>query len=1060
MPAAPEALGGSIAITGARVSPGEIRISGTASLPAGSCVLTELLAGESLEPWWPTSRCATSETGDWRMAVDLGRDGAPEGLDPTVQYVLRARQRDDPSVEAVFWLEMAGPPEPEPWVEFNSPLYGVSLTHPADWEPVTGYDERYGGAGGFFQLAALDGQGWTLAEACDLEAHHKLQPYGTQPTIEELAGQLPGCLILPSDDQPAGMSGHAGLVVPYPRPHRIGESVYHFFILWADRDLIRPIVATLRFDTVPGVAGVEPALVWEEQDEDGRCHSLQLSADGIAGVGMCGSPPGPVPAFGAYQYLGHWPHWLGRFAPFEAQTASGRVTLRGQGQEVATGDWQRALDGWARLVWMELRSGRSGASWGAALAGHWAVAEQPGTCRFLQVETFGYAYASTARCEGGDPRDLGRGWLEAAEWQQFDLWFHSGAPLSSDDIDFFGAGGLPLGEEEAGALNRWAAAVYDRLAAAAEPQGQEESGRWVAVSPDGRWTTVTSMQGPYLTTTPEAGEGGGEEQYRARLTVTRTDGSVRWTVVDDTLHFGLGYTLPFPFHWSDNGGYLVYTNRPVPDGCALFVNGSDLHQVDLATGLVSPLLEQGACCWLSLSPDETRLAYMRWTGESLQLVLRDLATGEERETVFDARYSQGGAILWSPDGQGLVVTLVSAPCDPANWRQAVVYIDAATLAQRTLIADNERLLSGRQWPDANRLQLNDKDGGSWWLDVATGALAAVPTASDLVCSSESGATGRPLWLPGLVFSTSEGLRVAQTGGLSRLLLPIPAAHISPDGRHALYTTDSGTVVVDLSSGVERALPTPQGYTGARWPRWAGNDLILFGALPADAEPGPSFGHLSAAQADGDWVRVLDPENLSNRPPALSPDGETIAYDRGGSAWLTDWEGQAEQLSLSDAGDGQTGIARAGGPAWSPGGDRLAWVVGGDVGDGRRLAVVLLDLEKESLDLLYGYEPLGIGGWPDAPVWSPDGRWLAYVAWAAADPAQGGLWVLSSTGEGRQWLGKGSKPVWSPQGCRLLYTTMGSQGQAEVWMVEPGVWEPQRLVLPAGAVVVDWPAAGS
>jgi len=49
-PSPSEALGSNVAITGVQVSPGEIRISGTASLPAGSCVLTELLAGESLEP--------------------------------------------------------------------------------------------------------------------------------------------------------------------------------------------------------------------------------------------------------------------------------------------------------------------------------------------------------------------------------------------------------------------------------------------------------------------------------------------------------------------------------------------------------------------------------------------------------------------------------------------------------------------------------------------------------------------------------------------------------------------------------------------------------------------------------------------------------------------------------------------------------------------------------------------------------------------------------------------------------------------------------------------------
>ena len=84
-------------------------------------------------------------------------------------------------------------------------------------------------------------------------------------------------------------------------------------------------------------------------------------------------------------------------------------------------------------------------------------------------------------------------------------------------------------------------------------------------------------------------------------------------MVDAWAPYGLGYTVPRPFHWSNDGRYLFVTNDPAPDGCALFVNGSDLQRVDLSNGEVTQIVEPVGL-WLSLSPDETKLAYLSWEG--------------------------------------------------------------------------------------------------------------------------------------------------------------------------------------------------------------------------------------------------------------------------------------------------------------------------------------------------------------------------------------------------------------------------------------------------------------
>jgi len=162
--------------------------------------------------------------------------------------------------------------------------------------------------------------------------------------------------------------------------------------------------------------------------------------------------------------------------------------------------------------------------------------------------------------------------------------------------------------------------------------------RWSSTSPDGRWIAQGMMEGPFLA--------GDEEKYHYQLKVVSADRAIEWTVVDAIARWGLGYTTPRPFHWSKNGRYLYFTNEPVPDGCAVFVNGSDLQRVDLNTGRVQEILPPGAW-WLSLSPDEKQVAYIYWNGEVLVIVLRDLATGAERRARLEAGQgdSQAGNLI-------------------------------------------------------------------------------------------------------------------------------------------------------------------------------------------------------------------------------------------------------------------------------------------------------------------------------------------------------------------------------------------------------------------------------
>jgi hypothetical protein len=109
------------------------------------------------------------------------------------------------------------------------------------------------------------------------------------------------------------------------------------------------------------------------------------------------------------------------------------------------------------------------------------------------------------------------------------------------------------------------------------------------------------------------------------------------------------------------------------------------------------------------------------------LVLRDLSTGQERQTQIEAAQetedAHVGHVVWSPDGEGLVLTVAIDACGPPQERShTIVRVDAETLAQTTLITEDERLFTSEAWSERGRVSLKARDGETWWLHPETGNL--------------------------------------------------------------------------------------------------------------------------------------------------------------------------------------------------------------------------------------------------------------------------------------------------------------------------------------------------
>ena len=552
---------------------------------------------------------------------------------------------------------------------------------------------------------------------------------------------------------------------------------------------------------------------------------------------------------------------------------------------------------------------------------------------------------------------------------------------------------------------------------------------WTDASPDGRWIAEVTVALP----TAGGPETGGN--YYTRLMIRSADGMTEWVVVEEWSHFGLGYTIPGVVDWSDDGNSVTIVDRAIPDGCALFAYLANLRRVDLTDGGVAALAPEleGA---LALSPDGAQVA-----GLHRELVLHDLGSGEEVRVPVEVAADawQAGSILWAPDSSAVAFTLIIHPCGSGGEQvHSFVRVDAESGAQTTLVGEDPRQFVTEEWSDPERRVVIDGDGVGWWMDVGTGELleqAVQPPA-------------------GLVYRTADGIWQIGTDGEGVQLYTAPDAQLSPNGARVLVVRDDAMWVIDLATGKEAKVPTAEGYPNWRWPTWGGDDLVVFGSWQEGEDPGPSAGHLTAA-AQGRWVEVLDKETSSNALSAVSPDGETIAYDQGGKAALYRLRGGVEPIDLSSYGVPMIPNRRAGSPAWSPDGGRLAWVVGSDFGQGWQIAVVVLDLEAGTAQVLRPYEPRGVGGWPGAPVWSPDGERLAYHLWPAADLSEEGIWVFEPASSEERRIGPGFQPVWSSDGQRLVYSEDLGEGRMRAWLVEVGSWERRMLSLPAGSVAIEW-----
>ncbi|MEU8826481.1 amidohydrolase family protein [Streptomyces sp. NPDC048636] len=486
------------------------------------------------------------------------------------------------------------------------------------------------------------------------------------------------------------------------------------------------------------------------------------------------------------------------------------------------------------------------------------------------------------------------------------------------------------------------------------------------------------------------------------------------------------------------------------------------HDGGDATPLTPPELEPTRPVF---SPDGEQLAVCAYKGGGFHIwTLRPDGTDVRQRT--DGPWDDRGP-AWSPDGTRIAFASERGgdPVAGSPYRVWVLDLSSGELTRLTGLSGQEGPLQDGAWEDFDPTWSADGERVLFVRGVPGGVPVGSVLDARTVASVRADGTGP--------------VRVEHTETATGAQVMTPA--LSAGGRLAYLRTTpapsaSCTLVVDGKPVALEGEPQPVP------PRWTAEDELL---LTVDGRfqlvrPGGSDGGRSPSREipfratltiDRPRYRVknYDFDGGGARPvrgihlPALSPDGRRVAFAALNSLWVADvsggrspkrivkapptryllaptWTSDGRALVFADDRDGLLAVRRrdlatgeetvlaSGGrvhPALSPDGRRLACVdMSGNL--------VLRDLDAATERVLAA--PLGAGGLPGRPSWSPDGRYVAlcdrnrlnqrfregYNLIRVVDTTSGAAKLHAVAAHTSLSDRYDSGPVWSPDGRHMAF----------------------------------------
>jgi serine/threonine-protein kinase len=483
---------------------------------------------------------------------------------------------------------------------------------------------------------------------------------------------------------------------------------------------------------------------------------------------------------------------------------------------------------------------------------------------------------------------------------------------------------------------------------------------------------------------------------------------------------------------------------------------------------------------LAISPDGANVAFVVWHGGTSQLFLRRM---DQSEATLLKGTEDGDEPFFSPDGQwvgffaygklkkisvlgGTTVTL----CDAPNGRGGTWTPDDTIVFAPSNGSGLMRVSATGGTPQPfTRLDSSKNEITHRWPQVLPGGKAVVyasgvefNSATIAVASLKSGAAktpaiqgGYPRYLAGgyLVFDREEGL-YAVLFDLERLEVtgsPFPVLQVqaSPaNGAAGFAISETGSLVY---------VPPVETVTRLAW-------VNRKGVLEPLEAPGRDYLGLRLSP-DGKRVVVVILEKGfpdiwtydilrgtltrltfgagDNAAPVFSSDGQRIAFQR-----LKDGNFSILAMPADGSGSEETLLppqtSRSVPASWSPDGKFLAYTHYGRSGKAEIWVLPLEGERKPQLILANQFDNR-------RPVFSPDGKYLAYFS---NENGRGEVYVMPFRNGSGKWqisTNGGSPPVWQRDGKQLLYSESENIMGVDIATQPTFHASTPRVILPAKAM---------
>jgi tricorn protease len=380
------------------------------------------------------------------------------------------------------------------------------------------------------------------------------------------------------------------------------------------------------------------------------------------------------------------------------------------------------------------------------------------------------------------------------------------------------------------------------------------------------------------------------------------------------------------------------------------------------------------------SPDGSRLAFARQTGGNWDVYVMPASGGEARRLTFHPAtdYPQG----WTPDGREVLLSSNRH----LDVRLFTVAADGSAPLPRELPLP--RALVGSLSPDGARIAYSPissapgdwrfyrggSKGAIWIASLRDGALEKLPPGdwNDYY----------PMWAGNRIYFVSDrdgihnlyvhdlaARRARQLTTFTQFGIRFAAA--APDG--VVFVRDGRLHLHDAATGRTRVVAvTARADDAELKPRNAKASRTIDWAMPSADGSKIAFSArgdvLLMDSDDGDARNLTQTTAAAERFPALSPDGQQVAYfsDESGEYQLhvrsSDGTGAAKKIAVEPRPSFYRELT------WSPDSRRIAFT-------DKRLALWIADVAAGAARQVdrstYSFQE----EW--YPSWSPDGRWLAY-----------------------------------------------------------------------------------